>query len=196
MRKGEVVTFSDGKLTGVLSTIHNSSMTTISRRSRSAVRGVETVNKPNMIVEYNKYMGGVDIADQLVTYYGFSHYSRKWWKRAFFHLIDVCMVNSYILYCSANQKKITHLDFVLAVARQFVEAHQHTPSLHTASPDQPIRFIGRDHFPEPSRKRDCCVCSKRPLHRKASSYQCSKCKVSLCIHPCFKHYHTPGNYKL
>ena len=85
-----------------LSTIHDASMTTISRRSRAAEGGVERVRKPTMIAEYNTYMGGVDIADQLVTYYGFSHCCRKWWKRVFFHLLEVCMVNAYIMYCSSK----------------------------------------------------------------------------------------------
>ena len=36
------------------------------------------------VVEYIKYMGGVDHGYQLLTYYGYSHRSRKWWRRAFF----------------------------------------------------------------------------------------------------------------
>ena len=102
-----------------LSTIHDTSMTTISRRSRAAEGGVERVRKSTMIVEYNTYMGGVDIADQLVTYYSFSHCSRKWWKRV--HLLEVYMVNVYIMYSSKNHKKLTHLDFVVMVSRQLVE---------------------------------------------------------------------------
>ena len=89
LNKGETVSFQEGQPTGVqwmdkrpvsaLLTIHDASMTTISRRSRASEGGVERVRKPTMIVEYNTYMGGVDIAVQLVTYYGFSH-CRKWWK--------------------------------------------------------------------------------------------------------------------
>ena len=64
----------------MLSTIHNDSISEISRRLRSSVGGVESVEKPVMIQEYNKFMGGVDKADQLVTYYGFAHTTKKWWK--------------------------------------------------------------------------------------------------------------------
>ena len=134
MQKGETVTFQDGRLTGVhwmdkcpvavLSTIHDASMTTISRRSRSAVRGVETIKKSHMIVQYNTYMGGVDIADQLVIYYGFSHHSKKWWKRAFFHILEVCVVNAYILYSSTN--KVSHLDFILTLCLHPCFKNYHT----------------------------------------------------------------------
>ena len=62
------------------------SMVTKRRRSRLAKDGIEDVQKPVMVEQYNTYMGGVDKADQLISYYGFSHRTVKWWRRAFFHL--------------------------------------------------------------------------------------------------------------
>ena len=88
----------DKRPVSLLSTIHDDSVTEIARRSRFSSRGIEMVQKPVMIQEYNKYMGGVDKADQLVTYYGFPHTSKKWWKRVFFHLLDTTIVNAYIMY--------------------------------------------------------------------------------------------------
>ena len=200
--------FQDGQLTGVrwmdkhpvavLSTIHDDSTSRVTRRSRTAPEGVETVLKPTMITDYTNFIGGVDVADQLVTYYGFTHYSKKWWKRAFFHLLEVCMVNAYILHCSSSpQKSLSHVDFILAVARQLLEKSGHMFMSPTQSLlDQPQRLVGRNHFPEPSgEKKDCCVCSSRTRKRKQSSFQCTTCKVTLCIHPCFKNYHTLKHIK-
>ena len=51
-------------------------------------------------------MGSVDLADQLVTYYGFENRSQKWWK-VFFFLVEVAIVDSYILYCEQNPNKKT-----------------------------------------------------------------------------------------
>ena len=34
---------------------------------------VEEINKPVMIEQYNKYMGRVDLSDQMVQSYGYSH---------------------------------------------------------------------------------------------------------------------------
>ncbi len=42
-------------------------------------------------------MGGVNKSDQLLSFYGFSHWTVKWWRRAFFHLFDMAIVNAYIL---------------------------------------------------------------------------------------------------
>ena len=55
--------------------------------------------------------------DQLVLYYGFSHRSIKWWKRVFFHMLDLALVNSSILYKAVTSSKITQLQFRLAVAK-------------------------------------------------------------------------------
>jgi hypothetical protein len=47
-------------------------------------------------------MGGVDRSDQLFIYHGFSHRCVKWWKRVFFHLLDLSLVNSHILYKASS----------------------------------------------------------------------------------------------
>ena len=68
LRKGEMISYVDREVTGVkwinkrpvavFSTIHDSSMVTVNRRSRHAQGGVEAICKPAMINAYNKYMGG------------------------------------------------------------------------------------------------------------------------------------------
>lgn len=57
-----------------------------------------TKRKPTVIADYNKYMLGVDKLDQLTSYYSFLHKSVKWWRKVFFWILEVAVVNSYILY--------------------------------------------------------------------------------------------------
>lgn len=59
------------------------------------------IEKPQGVDEYNKHMGGVHKAGQLVQYYGYNHFSKKWWKRVFFHMLDVTLVTAYIIYNSS-----------------------------------------------------------------------------------------------
>ena len=210
--KGDITTYQDGNILGlkwkdkryvsVLSTIHDSSMVSKQRRTRQVAGGVEVVQKPAVIEDYNMYMGGVDKSDQLVTYYGFRRCSKKWWKRVFFHLIELAMVNAYILYCynTPKREQLTHLRFRLAVASSLLcDAQPIPPPQHIPSPaaaNVPLRLTGR-HFPEPAGGRpDCKVCSDRMTgKRKQTKWQCKTCKVSLCIHPCFERYHTLKHYK-
>ena len=47
----------------------------------------------------------------MVLYYGFAHRSIKWWKRVFFHLLDMAIVNAHILYNASSEAKMTQLEF-------------------------------------------------------------------------------------
>lgn len=58
----------------------------------------EVIKKSRVMIQYNKYMGGVDANDQLVKYSHFSRRTLKWSKKVFFRLLNNCMVNSYISY--------------------------------------------------------------------------------------------------
>ena len=80
----------------MLSTIHDATMIDKRRQTHKATGGVEVIKKPKVIEEYNSYMGGVDKANQVITYYGFSHCRSKCYK-CFFHLFEVSIVNTYLL---------------------------------------------------------------------------------------------------
>ena len=70
LRRGEVTSTVDDSMLGLkwknkrdvlmLSTYHNSSMVTKTRQSRAAVGGVEDIQKPKVVEDYNQNMGGVD----------------------------------------------------------------------------------------------------------------------------------------
>jgi hypothetical protein len=53
---------------------------------------------PQAIINYSKYMGGVDISDQKREYYELGRSSKKWSNFIFHFVINVCVVNSFILY--------------------------------------------------------------------------------------------------
>jgi maltodextrin utilization protein YvdJ len=53
--------------------------------------------KPLAVMNYNKYKIGVEKLDQLLAYYSFQRKSVKWWKKLFFHLFNLPLVNAHIL---------------------------------------------------------------------------------------------------
>ena len=142
-----------------------------------------------MIEEYNKYMGGVDRADQLLTYYGYPHFSKKWWKRVCFHLLDT----TYILYsqCTPKNDRLSHMDFQIEVARSLLSQSSQGLSVTPSASHTSLRVTGR-HFPIPGMKRDCK--RRKSGKRQESSYKCDVCDVNLCVTPCFKKYHTLKKY--
>ena len=47
---------------------------------------------------YNKYMNGVDRSDQVLGTNNVMRKCLRWWKTMFFHLIDIAVVNGFILF--------------------------------------------------------------------------------------------------
>ncbi len=65
----------------------------------------EVVRKPQAVVEYNKYMSGVDRADQLLSYYGFGHRTVRWWRRAFFFVGHGCCEQLHFVHFEKPQQE-------------------------------------------------------------------------------------------
>lgn len=81
---------------------------------------------PALIDDYNYHKGGVDIADQLRSYFFTQLIARRNWLPYFFWLLDTMVVNVFLLY-SLNQAvprpKITHKDFRLLLAGQLLQKY-------------------------------------------------------------------------
>jgi hypothetical protein len=109
----------------------------------------------------------------------------KWTKKFFFHLFDLANLNSYILFSSLGDKKISLRDFQITLMRNLVaKAGQEQnvrrpvggPALTAAT--QSIRFEerGRQHWPIPSATRRCRMCSARGVTRKVTMI-CQRCGI-------------------
>ena len=205
MRKGEKKSFTvddvttaiqwrDKGVVSILTTIHNDDVVLVQRHSRFASHGREQVEKPLAVVKYNQYMGGVDRTDQLLSYYEYSHRTIKWWKRAFFFLFDMAVVNAYLLYLPDKQSRLSHritlakelLESVGTSVDQNREQHQHGPHLN---PRNPAARLQERHFPttigrtpaDRPMQMDCHVCSKRRGRgRKTTTYKCKECNIPVC----------------
>ena len=75
---------------------------------------------PNLVKEYNKHMGGVDFLDSLIGRYKIQMRTKKWYMRIFYHLLDLTLVNSWILYRKRNierkEKYLSLAEFRMEVA--------------------------------------------------------------------------------
>ncbi|XP_023210227.1 piggyBac transposable element-derived protein 4-like [Centruroides sculpturatus] len=212
-KKGETVAMQRGKVmiqkwhdrrtVTFLSTFHSPRM--VSNETRTG----KTVMKPQVVVDYNNTMGGVDLLDQHLHDYTVARKrGKKYYKKIFFQLLDISLYNSYVLYTKNGGEK-THLSFRMTIIERIITMY-HTetrPSKHgqTRIPS-PLRLTEK-HFPDfipPTDKkvaptRYCVVCcskrdDKEKKIRRETTYQCESCKVALCPAPCFKIYHTKINF--
>ena len=76
---------------------------------------------------YNHYMGGVDVSDQYLSYHNTLRKTVRYWKTLFYHLIDICVVNSFILYNSIailfGCRVVTENDYRHELALQIINAY-------------------------------------------------------------------------
>ena len=92
---------------------------------------------PEFIDQYNLYMCGVDVADQLRSYYTTQRVHRKTWKPLFYFLFDTIVGNCYKLssYCTADGHLRTdsHAAFRRAFRRALFNASTRLQSQHQAA---------------------------------------------------------------
>ncbi|XP_022780491.1 piggyBac transposable element-derived protein 4-like [Stylophora pistillata] len=177
------------------------------------------ITKPEINHDYNKFIGAVDRCDQMVAYSCFRRRTMKWWKKVFFHLFSLSSLNAYILYKQRTRSPVLQRTFRRELVKELVRnsgiSHSLTPRGRPRRSAEGLTHLQvGGHFPEKilgtgkksNITRACVVCfpaqkkilkrtgEKRKRPGKESSFQCSVCKVSLCIQNCFQLFHTVQDY--
>ena len=87
----------------------------------SAIRLGDSVECPEIIEDYNNFMGGVDVSDQYMCYYSVGRKTMKWWRHVFWGLHDIAILNAFIIYCANHatslQKIQSNKKFWIELAR-------------------------------------------------------------------------------
>ncbi|XP_046687562.1 piggyBac transposable element-derived protein 4-like [Homalodisca vitripennis] len=135
------------------------------------------VPSTTLVSDYNKHMGYVDKADQLKKCYQIDRRSRKWWHRIFFHFLDVCIVNSYIMFTQQSEGATLSLkQFRINLSQSLMSSDKtrngsgrkkkNTMSSFKKNISTEIRSSGNVHLPIHMSKRRCANCStKENPHR-------------------------------
>ena len=199
------VQWRDTKDVTVLSTLHSGTeFVHTERNSKNKNTGVHEVlnlTKPMAIKDYNTYMGGVDLSDQFISYYNVLHKTRKWYKTIFFHMVDVAVVNAWLLHKEMagtnNQRVLNQREFRQQLAEALREEHVeaqavrdagHNPDVHSVA-FCPV-LINPDASPSKAAtegRRKCHQCKKNK-----TPWKCSGCDSALCVIParnCFALFH-------
>ena len=150
--------------------------------------------------------------DQHLSYYSMStRRTLKWWKKVFWRLEDICIINAWILFRQNNPNSAikSQRSFRLKLAEELVQpllnlkANPSCPpylqdskgrSRKSATTEK--RLTGK-HFAYKSKKRSrCVVCRRKYGKQKDVKTQnfCPKCDVFLCQGDCFEQFHTRTSY--
>ena len=186
----------DRKPVLMLSTVHEGKIVEMDKRKRGTE---ENVKKPDAILDYNINMRLVDKCDMQIGEIDCVRKSVKWYKKVFFHLMDMCVLNAYNLYLVKTGKRPSLRIFSQNVIKQLLARHATipTPRQRHVPPSTPGRMLFQDAFNRhrleelPGRqRRRCQVCFATKKVEKRSYYRCAGCDVGLCPAPCFTDYHT------
>jgi hypothetical protein len=102
----------------MISTIHESRMVNTGRKDRKS--NLE-VKKLQCVVQYNKFMKGVDRADQYLSYYSIQRKTGKWLKKVVLYLINCALFIAFFIYKTLNtQRKPKYKKFLHEVARSWI----------------------------------------------------------------------------
>lgn len=130
----------------------------------------EKIIKPQCVIDYNKTMGAVDKVDQILCNLNSTRKCLKWYKKFFFHLLDLAIYNTFILYKYVTGRNLSfskfHLHLIKQILHKYCSNRIHECKSKGGNPNnQPFRLIQR-HFPSPyvknssnSEKRKTQMCS-------------------------------------
>lgn len=209
-----VTTWVDNKVVNLCSSyVGKEPMATVKRYSKQKKERID-VPRPKAIEVYNKYMGGVDLLDSMLGFYRIKVRSKKWYHRIFFHMVDMAIVNSWLLWRRKEKQKGSNLympllDFKLYIADVLMResAGILTPTTRKRGrpandemenikkikkrrielPPAEIVEDGSEHWPlwDENRQR-CKWCGQKTYIR------CEKCECHYCLNKdrnCFKPAH-------
>lgn len=171
--------FLDKRVVSMISTCHKSDTEVVKRTLKRDVAG--TYKKPKVIIDYTKNMGAVVRAVHYCGSYAFTRKTVKWWRKLFFWLLEVSIVNSYHLWSIDREerklRKMEHLQYRRNLIDQRNKSRKRG---RPAKTDDEERLNGKPHFTAKLTKStmDCVVCSMRnePGGRKETTYFCETCR--------------------
>ena len=131
--------------------------------------------KLQIVMDYNHHKGYVDKGDRKANSYSISQHTLEWTKKLFFQLLDLVILNSYILLSSCGGNKISHKDFVCTLARNMLahaEPERRIPWPLGRRPDVELQaarleVCGSKQWPTVSETQlSCCMCKVRGVTKK------------------------------
>jgi hypothetical protein len=169
-------------------------LTTAHYPLQKTVGGTKNKERWDIQHSFNKYMNGVDRSDQLQNSYNTYLKSFKWWVRLFYFLLDIAIVNSYLIAKIFNPK-LTHLAFRISLVCSIIEKYPHSSgemkrkssggeesvSIKRLGNHLPsIRLSPGNHNPVVGTSRRCKVCTRNGSS-SMTSVSCELCDVPLCV---------------
>lgn len=150
-----------GKLVTLLSTMHHDRKNDETNEKQ----------KPDIILSYNATKGGVDTMDQMTRCYTVKRMTRRWPLVVFYNMIDVSVMNSFILWKSITSNNMQRRQFIIHLGKALAGVIEDT------NPTEEAEAV--ENAVEPVVKRRRCSMCPPSLDRK-NKIICKKCNNNVC----------------
>lgn len=177
------------------------------KRFSHTAKAIVEIARPNAVRIYNLHVGGVDLMDSLVAHYRHSQRNKRWYMRIFYHLINVAVVNAWLLWRKDEKEKMDLLEFKSSIASSLIftgsslmpkkkgrPCSSASPSLELSikkrklsNVAKELRFDNGKHYPKKSEGKFALKCKSESCKSK-TRYICGRCNVNLCPE-CFEDFH-------
>ncbi|KAF9409550.1 hypothetical protein HW555_011115 [Spodoptera exigua] len=171
-----IVRWNDNKAVTLISSFVASEPVEKIRRYCKDAKCKIDVQCPQIVRQYNKHMGGVDLADMLISLYKTPFKSRRWYLAIFSQMLDICVNNAWLLYRrkhSGNAKgKIPLKAFRYEIYETLLKANRcakrsktetaKVSKPHVARPSSPVKYDNIGHFPQRWKKVVADTAKRRP----------------------------------
>ncbi|GFS07092.1 PiggyBac transposable element-derived protein 4-like [Elysia marginata] len=162
----------------------------------------ELKQKPLVVIDYVRYMSGVDHSDQLISFFPMRKKSTKWWKKPYFHLLTLVSIQTSLtlnIHRKQHGRTVTNL---AAVVKDLTISLGDKDTSHDAERDNvnlPLARVRERYFMKlcPPKndggksRRHCKVCKdkakkacvsaqEKRSKRQLSNFWCLVCNVGLC----------------
>ncbi|XP_043471317.1 piggyBac transposable element-derived protein 4-like [Leptopilina heterotoma] len=151
-----------------------------------------TIKKPEVVVTYNKNMGGVDRCDQIIKPYEIQRKHYRWYQRVADNLLDMAIYNSNIIYNILHEVKMSHCEFRMQLVRELLQKYGSDSNVNYGDDDDgeeskndssvanTHKLIKIPTENERKRKRLRCQKCSDKKNRTDTTWICNLCKIPLC----------------
>lgn len=82
------------------------------------------IMKPTVILDNNKAKGGIDLSNEMISYYSPTQKSVKWYRKVLFQCISIAVLNNFVLYNKfyVLQKPIQLASFIKSIGSSLFQS--------------------------------------------------------------------------
>lgn len=212
-----IIKWFDNKPVTMMSTVEGEEPSDICQRWCKRTKQYVSVNRPLAVRNYNKFMGGVDLADRLLSVCPSRYRTKKWTQRFLSHMLDLAVTNAWLQFKKRELKREIPLKKIQQLRGFKMELGEYLIDMYTipeaedetsvdSDPENLIplkRKRGKPTTHLPSKRRRTASAKHMPefvdtqsrcrhCHINKSRTRCTTCDITLCLtkdRNCYKLFH-------